>query len=82
MNVFARLALPLFDKQITTIVPYGCPVWSLSDSQPACMNIKKKLVFEGIVDKLGIYLCWPCGQKDSKVQTDAFLFDLMFMVTK
>ena len=45
MDVSARLALPLFDKQTTIIVLYGCPVWSLPDSQPACMNIKKTCIW-------------------------------------
>ena len=75
MSVSARLALPLFDKQITTIVLYGCPVWSLPDSQPACMNIKKPCIWR---------YCWQAWHLPmlAKVQTDAFLFDFMFMVTK
>ena len=31
-NVSVRLALSLFDKQITPILLYGCPIWSLPDS--------------------------------------------------
>ena len=32
-NVSVRFALSLFDKQITPILRYGCPIWSLPDSQ-------------------------------------------------
>ena len=62
-NVSVRLALSLFDKQITPILLYGCPVWSLPDSQnliylvnqPECTNIRN-LVSEAIFDKLGRHI--------------------------
>ena len=66
MNVSARLALPLFDKQITTIVLYGCPVWSLPDSQPACMNIKKNLYLKVLLTSLAFTYARRVGRNIPK----------------
>ena len=65
-----RLALSLFDKQITTILLYGCPVWSLSDSQnliylvnqPQCTNIRN-LVSETIFDELGKHISFAYAHR-------------------
>ena len=59
-NVSVRLALSLFDKQITAILLYGCSIWSLPDiqkliyliNQPEGDNIKD-IVFKTIFGKLG-----------------------------
>ena len=59
-NVSVRLALSLFDKQITPILRYGCPIWSLPDSQNLIYLINqpegdntKDIVFKAIFEKLG-----------------------------
>ena len=56
MNVSVRLAMSLFDKQITPILLYGCPVWSLPDSQYPNMNLiiyilLYKILFAGAYDR-------------------------------
>ena len=69
-NVSVRLALSLFDKQITPILLYGCPVWSLPDSQnliyfvnqPECTNIRN-LVSEAIFDKLGRHISFAYARR-------------------
>ena len=55
-----RLALSLFDKQITPILLYGCPIWSLPDSQNLIYLINqpegdntKDIVSKAIFEKLG-----------------------------
>ena len=59
-NVSVRLALSLFDKQITPILLYGCPIWSLPDSQNLIYLIyqpegdnTKDIVSKAIFEKLG-----------------------------
>ena len=59
-NVSVRFSLCLFDKQITPFLLYGCPIWSLPDSQNLIYLINKPegdntkdIVSKAIFEKLG-----------------------------
>ena len=72
-NVPVRLALSPFDKQITPILLYGYPVWSLPDSQnliylvnqPECTNIRN-LVSEAIFYKLGSHISFAYARREGR----------------
>ena len=69
-NMSVRLALSLFDKQITPILLYERPVWSLTDSQtliylvnqPECIQVTN-FVFEAIYDKLSKHISFACDRR-------------------
>ena len=59
-NVSVRLALSLFDKQITPILLYECPIWSFPGSQNLIYlinqpegDITKDIVSKALFEKLG-----------------------------
>ena len=75
-NVSVRLALSLFDKQITPILLYGCPFWSLPDlqnliyliNQPEGDNTKdivSKVIFEKLGKRVSFVYIRRVGRKKS-----------------